>query len=157
MGLSLVEARQQHRKNWVVVADAADGGILLLLQLLWFGRIITPALDYELDLARQMRRRNMSGLCTATTLTETALSVQVLCCFRDAGFRSCIDSSWLFLGFVVCLKRSFVWVVSLSVGFAFGEFADSVLLLHSCYYDRDDCLMSCVFFLVILTLASNGL
>lgn len=61
MGLSLVEARQQHRRNWVVVAGAADGGILLLLQLLWFGRIITPALDYELDLARQMRRRNHVG------------------------------------------------------------------------------------------------
>jgi hypothetical protein len=61
LGLSLVEARQQHRKNWVVVAGAADGGILLLLQLLWFGRIITPALDYELDLARQMRRRNHVG------------------------------------------------------------------------------------------------
>jgi hypothetical protein len=57
----------------------------------------------------------------------------------------------------MCLTRSFVWVVSLSVGFALGEFADSVLLLHSNYYDRDDCLMSCVFFLVILTLASNGL
>jgi hypothetical protein len=61
LGLSLVEARQQHRKNWVVVAGAADGGILLLLQLLWFGRIITPALDYELDLARQMRRRKHVG------------------------------------------------------------------------------------------------
>jgi hypothetical protein len=45
----------------------------------------------------------------------------------------------------MCLTRSFVSVVSLSVGFALGEFADVVLLLHSCYYDRDDCLMSCVF------------